>query len=184
MQTAEQIRHVVNAAKIPSINARYDADDTGRARQLLHVPHATGVLSGVRVSGTCLVWHLRAARWLLEDACLCSPQAWAWSVSQALAALATRATDEATSRRFCSHACEVHTRCPQRSGGGSGAASRNGSRSAACEWRGGAAVAISWRAAVPCRQVRGASKAQHPRATSLLRGSCQSARASKCATAG
>lgn len=29
MQTAEQIRHVVNAAKIPSINARYDADDTG-----------------------------------------------------------------------------------------------------------------------------------------------------------
>jgi hypothetical protein len=29
MQTAEQIRHVVNAAKIPSVNARYDVDDTG-----------------------------------------------------------------------------------------------------------------------------------------------------------
>lgn len=29
MQTAEQIRRVVNAAKVPSVNARYDADDNG-----------------------------------------------------------------------------------------------------------------------------------------------------------
>ena len=29
MQTAEQIRLVVNNAKIPSVNASYDADDNG-----------------------------------------------------------------------------------------------------------------------------------------------------------
>jgi serine/threonine-protein kinase SRK2 len=41
MQTAEQIRHVVNAAKIPSINARYDADDTGVG--LVGVPGIGGI---------------------------------------------------------------------------------------------------------------------------------------------
>lgn len=42
MQTAEQIRHVVNAAKIPSVNARYSDDDTGVGLVSPHHMHGIG----------------------------------------------------------------------------------------------------------------------------------------------
>lgn len=102
-----------------------------------------------------------------------APQAWAWFPSQASAALATRAADEAMARQPCSSAYTMHIAACE-GVAAPAAVVGAGRRTATCDWLGGAEAAGCGSCCALPRGSRGTSSTQHPRAIQLAEGAAVS----------